>query len=87
MRTRKWVASPSYKAAISGLIAARKQAGMTQRDLAASLKKPPSWVAKVEQRERRLDLVEFVAVARALGQNEIELFRSFLNQLPKRLDI
>lgn len=87
MRTRKWVASSSYGALISGLVAARKKAGMTQRDLAAALKKPPSWVAKVEQRERRLDVVEFVAVARALDQNEVELFRSFTNQLPKRLDI
>jgi transcriptional regulator with XRE-family HTH domain len=87
MRTRKWVTSPSYKAVISGLVAARKKAAMTQRDLAEVLGKPPSWVAKIEQGERRLDIVEFVAVARALGQSEVTLFRTFAANLPKRLDI
>ena len=45
----------------------RKPAGLTQRDLAARLGKPPSFVAKIETGERRLDFVEFVAIARELG--------------------
>lgn len=84
---RKWVRSPSYRTVIAGLIEARKKAGMTQRNLAHALDKPPSWVAKVEQGERRLDVLEFVAVARALGLKEVELFWSIVGILPKRFEI
>jgi hypothetical protein len=34
---------------------------------------PPSWVAKVEMRERRLDVVEFVRIARALKADPVKL--------------
>lgn len=59
---------------------------MSQRDLAAALGKPPSWIAKVEQGERRLDLIEFIAIAWALGVDEGGLFRRVVGSLPKRLD-
>lgn len=45
----------------------RARAGLTQRGLAARLKVSPSWVAKVEMGERRVDVVEFVRVVRACG--------------------
>ena len=83
----RWVSSTAYRAAIAKLVAARTEAGFTQRDLAQALGKPPSWVAKVEQGERRLDLIEFIAVARALGLKEGDLFRSIIADLPKRLEI
>ena len=37
----------------------RLDAGLTQADLAERLGKPQSFVAKVETRERRLDVIEF----------------------------
>ena len=42
------------------MIAARKQAGITQTQLAARLKRPQSFVAKYEGGERRLDVIEFI---------------------------
>lgn len=63
------------------------RAGMSQRDLATALGKPPSRVAKVEQLERRFDLLEFVALARRLGLDEHDLFKTVVTGLPKRLDI
>ena len=63
----RWVSSHSYQVAISILVAARRGAGLTQRDLASRLAKPPSFIAKIETGERRLDIVEFVAIARELG--------------------
>jgi ribosome-binding protein aMBF1 (putative translation factor) len=83
----KWVTSPSYRIAIVKLVGARHKAGMTQRDLADALGKPHSWVAKVEQGERRLDLVEFIAVARALGLKEADLLKIIAADLPKRIEI
>ena len=57
---------------ISVVSDARRHAGLTQRDLSERLGKPPSSVAKVDTGERRLDLVEFVAIARALNLSPAE---------------
>jgi transcriptional regulator with XRE-family HTH domain len=45
----------------------RKEAGLTQRALASRLNKPPSFVAKLERAERRLDILDVEALANALG--------------------
>lgn len=64
---RRWVVSPAYQAAIAELRRAREQAGVTQRELARRLGKPVSFVNKIEIKERRLDVVELIAIARALA--------------------
>jgi len=46
----------------------REAAGFTQRELAAQLGRPPSYVAKCEQAERRVDVLEFVDWCRATGR-------------------
>lgn len=51
------------------LVKARKQARLTQVVLAARLNRPQSFVAKYESGERRLDVIEFLEVARAIGFN------------------
>ena len=51
------------------LISARKAAGLTQTQVATRLSRPQSFVSKYERGERRLDLVEFVEVAKAIGIN------------------
>lgn len=48
------------------LTEARKRAGLTQAELAKMLGRPQSFVSKYERGERRLDVVEFLDVARAL---------------------
>jgi len=82
-----WQTSAAYRTAIIKLVAARDAAGLTQRDLAARLGKPPSWVAKIEGRERRLDLLEFIAIARALGLKEVDLLREIVRVMPKMIDV
>ena len=49
------------------LIETRKKAGLTQIELAQKLSRPQSFVSKYELGERRLDVVEFLEVAEALG--------------------
>lgn len=46
---------------------ARKDAHLTQQDLAANLGKPQSFVAKYETGKRRIDIVEFIKICDALG--------------------
>lgn len=56
------------------LVEARRTAGLKQTELAARLNKPQSYVSKVETGERQLNVIEFVAYARAIGLHPIALF-------------
>ena len=49
------------------LAKARKDAGLTQAEIAARLGRPQSFVSKYENGERRLDVTEFLEVTRAIG--------------------
>ena len=60
------------------MVAARKQAGLTQHELARRLKRPQSFVAKYEGGERRIDVIEFVAIVRAIGADPIKLLRDLM---------
>lgn len=61
------VYSDEYQRVISALKNARKAQGITQAQLAEALGKPQSFIAKVENGERRLDVVEFVHLARLVN--------------------
>lgn len=55
-----------YLKAIEALRAARKQARLTQTELALKLGRRQQFVSKYESGERRLDIIEFLDVAKAL---------------------
>ena len=62
------------------LIAKRKAAGLTQTVLAARLGKPPSYVAKYELGERRLDVPEYLDIAAAIGFDPREPLGALLKE-------
>jgi transcriptional regulator with XRE-family HTH domain len=74
----KSLKSAEYERLVDLLIAAREKAGIKQQPLAAELGKPQSFIAKYENGERRIDVIEFIAIARALGADPIKLFREFV---------
>ena len=63
----KSLRTPRQERLQSLLVDARKAKGMTQADVAKALGKPQSFVAKYENGERRIDVIEFVDIAAALG--------------------
>jgi transcriptional regulator with XRE-family HTH domain len=69
-----------YKLICDKLVAMRKAAGLTHRQLAAKLKREHSFVWRIEQGERRLDLVEFFWVCRALGQDPAVVYTEMVAQ-------
>jgi transcriptional regulator with XRE-family HTH domain len=75
---QKSLKSAEYARLIALLVAVRHQAGVRQLGLARKLGRPQSFVAKYEGGERRIDLVEFVTIARALGADPLKLFKAFL---------
>lgn len=59
----------AYEALCARLREARKQAGLTQEDVARLLNRPQSFVSKFETGERRLDVVELALIARIYGKD------------------
>lgn len=70
------VYSDEYQRVINALKKARKERGITQAQLAEALGKPQSFIAKVESGERRLDVVEFVHLARLVEVDPADVLRS-----------
>ena len=63
------------------MIAARKEAQLTQESLAKSIQKPQSFIAKYENGERRLDVVEFIVVTRVIGVDPCTILRKVEQQI------
>jgi transcriptional regulator with XRE-family HTH domain len=59
----------------------REKAGLTQHQLARKLRKPQSFVAKYEGGERRVDVIEFMAIARAMGADAVTLLRTLIRRV------
>jgi transcriptional regulator with XRE-family HTH domain len=72
--------SKEYRAVLAHIRLARENAGLSQRALATALSVPPSWVAKVESGERRIDFVEFYWLIKACEQNPLEACQQLLRQ-------
>jgi transcriptional regulator with XRE-family HTH domain len=66
--------SPDYRVFVEKLASLRKDAGVTQVELAAKLQKPQSYVSKYERLERRLDVAEFRLIVLALDNDPAEIF-------------
>jgi len=63
------IRSDLYRQIIGLLIAARKDAGLTQAELGKLIGQRQTFVSKYELGERRLDVAEFIFVCRAIGVN------------------
>lgn len=67
-----------YPSLIAALVEARNTAGLRQQDVADRLGRPQSFVSRYETFERRLDVADYAAVARAIGADPVELFARVL---------
>lgn len=79
--------SDENKALVTVLVKARKAADVTQTELAERLGKQQQFVSRIESGERRVDLLEFIMIARALKIEPRELLGRVLRQLPKQFEI
>lgn len=71
----RWLNSPIASAVQRALVAERAARGLTQRDLAALVKMPPSVIAKIELGERRVDIGELIAFATAFQLPPADLLK------------
>lgn len=75
---QKSLRSPEYARLVALLAATREAAGVRQQELAKQLGRPQSFIAKYEGGERRIDVIEFITIARALGADPVKLFKDFV---------
>jgi transcriptional regulator with XRE-family HTH domain len=78
----KSVHSADQAAFCALMVKARKAAGLTQQELAHRLKKPQSFIAKYEGGERRIDVVEFLGITRAIGADPMRILRELQRRHP-----
>jgi transcriptional regulator with XRE-family HTH domain len=71
----KSLRSPAHVRLLELLVAAREKVGMTQQQLADRLGKPQSFISKYEGGERRLDVIEFIAISEALEMDASRAIR------------
>lgn len=65
----------AYELALLGrvLVAARERAGLKQSDVAARLGVPASYLSKIENGTRRLDVIELIRIAEAMEIDPAEI--------------
>jgi len=78
----KSVFTDAYASTIARLIALRKERGVSQVELARRLGKTQQFVSTVERCERRLDVVEYYAVIRALEGDPETVFLDLIRSMP-----
>lgn len=80
----KSVHSARHKLFCESLKRARKNAGLTQQDVAKKLGEHQSFVSRYETGERRLDVVEFLEVGAALGIDPVSHLRMLARRVYRR---
>lgn len=65
-----------YRALIAALVKIRTDRGLSQQAVADLLGRHQQFVSRYEIGERRLDVIEFVDVARILGADPADLIKS-----------
>jgi transcriptional regulator with XRE-family HTH domain len=81
----KTLRSRGHRVLLAVLVESRREAGLTQRDLAGRLKLPQSYVSKIETGERRIDPVECATWARACKVEPGEFFNRFVAALGRKI--
>lgn len=81
------VHSDAYSSVVDYLIELRRTQGVHQSELARRLGKHQQFISKVENKVRRLDVVEFYAYVKALGGDPQKAIAEVYSQLPENLAI
>jgi transcriptional regulator with XRE-family HTH domain len=80
----KALRSSSAQAVATVLASARERKNLSQRELAALLKRPHSVIGMIESNQRQVNVPEFIAIAETLGVDPVDLLRQVLRERERR---
>jgi len=76
----KSVFSKQYQLLLDLLIGLREEKGLSQRELSKKLKRVQTYVSKYERGERRLDVIEFLEIVKALEADPQKVIKQLLKE-------
>ncbi|SEH14937.1 Helix-turn-helix [Sphingopyxis sp. YR583] len=79
--------SEAQNSIAAALTAARLKSGLKQTELAKSIGKHQSYISDIERGQRRVDLLEFYALARAMNFEPAELYAEVTKDLPAVIQV
>lgn len=74
--------SDAQNAVAQALTSARHESGLKQADLAKAIGKHQSYISDIERGQRRVDVLELYALARAMKLEPADLYAKITNGLP-----
>lgn len=83
----KTVFTGAHEHLVAVLVAARRKSGLTQTGLAQLVGKDQKFISLIERGQRRVDVLEFYVLARAMGQDPLKLYGELIKKLPHRLEM
>jgi transcriptional regulator with XRE-family HTH domain len=69
----KHLRSARHRALVAAIVDARNAVGLSQREFAKKLKRTNNFVWRIEAGERRVDVLEFIEIAKAANVDPMEL--------------
>lgn len=83
----KSVFTGAHKHLVDVLTDTRLAAGLTQTELARLIGKDQKFISLIERSQRRVDVIEFYALAKALNADPVKLYGAVVKRLPNKVDI
>lgn len=83
----KSVFTGTHQFLVETLVSAREKSGLTQAKLAQAVGKDQSFISNIENSQRRVDVLEFYALARAMGADPVKLYAEVAKKLPPKIKI
>ncbi len=65
----------------------RRDAGLHQADLAQLIGKDQSFISNIERGQRRVDVIEFLVITRAMCVDPIDIFSRIAGDIPDEVII
>ncbi|HEX3365709.1 helix-turn-helix transcriptional regulator [Phenylobacterium sp.] len=69
------------------LVEARDESGLTQAEIAKRVGKDQSFMSLIENSQRRVDVLEFFALANAMEADALALLAKIAKRLPSKIQI
>ena len=77
----------AHRILVSALAQTRRDNELQQAELAARLGKDQSYISNIERGQRRVDVVEFYALARAMGLDPVGWFARIVRDFPETVEV